>query len=358
MKTNLIFTALLSGASVMAAGCAGIGPPSIARDRFDYVASISESWKRQMLQNLLKVRYTDAPVFLDVTSVISGYAITSGLNVGGQYTPVGRSGDTFGSFGGSVGYADHPTITYAPLSGDKFARGFLAPLSVSAVLYLLQSGYPADVVLRICTSEINGLDNAYGGPGNPRAGDPRFAELLAAMREAQSAGILGMRIKSVKDQQELALYFRAPGAATTAPMRKIQELLGLNPQAREYNVVYGSFPANDTEIAILSRSALQVLTDFASYIDVPASEVAEGSVYAPPRSAEQERMFPRLLHVRSGDVAPANAHVSVRYRDQWFWIDDRDVQSKALFNFLMLLFSLTETGTPQAGAPVVTVPAR
>jgi hypothetical protein len=44
------------------AGCTGIGPPTVDRDRFDYVSAISESWKRQTLLNLIKVRYLDAPV--------------------------------------------------------------------------------------------------------------------------------------------------------------------------------------------------------------------------------------------------------------------------------------------------------
>ena len=34
-----------------------------------------DSWKRQMLLNLLKVRYTDAPVFLDISSVINSYSL-------------------------------------------------------------------------------------------------------------------------------------------------------------------------------------------------------------------------------------------------------------------------------------------
>ena len=47
----------------------------------------------------------------------------------------------------------------------------------------------------------------------------------------------------------------------------------------------------------------------------------------------------------------------MRYRGQWFWIDDRDQQSKRTLSFLMLLFSLTE-GAPTQPAPVVTIPAR
>jgi hypothetical protein len=39
---------------------------TVARDRFDYITAISDSWKSQMLLNLVKIRYGDAPVFLDV----------------------------------------------------------------------------------------------------------------------------------------------------------------------------------------------------------------------------------------------------------------------------------------------------
>jgi hypothetical protein len=53
-------------------GCAtGIGPGTIARDRFRYADAISDSWKRQMLLNMVKIRYADAPIFLDVSSIIS-----------------------------------------------------------------------------------------------------------------------------------------------------------------------------------------------------------------------------------------------------------------------------------------------
>ena len=55
--------------------CASIGPATLARDRFDYISAISDSWKSQMLFNLVKLRYGDAPVFLDVASVINQYAL-------------------------------------------------------------------------------------------------------------------------------------------------------------------------------------------------------------------------------------------------------------------------------------------
>src|SRR5579872_2194805 len=111
----------------MLAGCAAsVGPPTIARDRFDYVEAISESWKRQMLLNLVKVRYSDVPVFLDVTSVLNAYGIDNELHISGQAAPVGRNGDTFLGAEGITHYTDHPTITYVPVLGDKFAKSFMS----------------------------------------------------------------------------------------------------------------------------------------------------------------------------------------------------------------------------------------
>jgi hypothetical protein len=86
---------------------------------------------------------------------------------------------------------------------------------------------------------------------------------------------------------------------------------------------------------------------------VPEKDVAEGRVTAPPKEATSE--FPPLIRIKNGDSLPDDAYVGARYRKRWFWIDDRDLPSKRVFAFSMILFSLTETGG-RAGAPIVTVP--
>jgi len=100
---------------------------------------------------------------------------------------------------------------------------------------------------------------------------------------------------------------------------------------------------------------LQVSADLASWIEVPEADAAEGRVYAAHRDPTLEREMPPLLRIRYSDRKPVDAHVAVSYRDGWFWIDDRDFQSKQTLYSYMLLSSLTETGG-QGAAPIVTVP--
>jgi hypothetical protein len=79
-------------APLVLSGCAGFGPTTISHDRFDYAEAISKSWKSQMLLNMVKIRYADVPVFVDVTSVISSYTLA--IDVPEVHMAEGRSYET------------------------------------------------------------------------------------------------------------------------------------------------------------------------------------------------------------------------------------------------------------------------
>ncbi len=344
-------------------GCTSIGPGSITRDRFDYVASMSESWKRQALVNLVKVRYADAPVFLDVDAVISSYTWETNVNL--EATGAATLPDSTVTLGGSGRYSDQPTITYSPLTGAKFARSLLTPFSIPTIFALLQSGYRADLILRACVSRMNGLQNAYGGIGAPQGGSQRFAEALNYLRLAQEQGRLEIRNEEIKDEESknngrkaLLLDLHPTGdPVAVAGDNRLRDLLGLDAMAAEFQIVPGSFAQFPGEIAVTTRSMIEVLNDVASYIEVPRTDVTDGRVFVPQRTTDQLRAYPPYLNIHSGETEPENAYSSVRYRRHWFWIDDRDVQSKAVFNFMLLMFSLTEHGDSDT-RPVLTVPTR
>src|SRR4029079_13309347 len=112
---------------VNAIGCKGIGPGTVARDRFDYSASISESWKRQTLLNIVKLRYLDPPIFVDVGQIVAGYTLQGDVSAGGVFPEqlTAANGGNVATFGGAAHWIDRPTITYTPLTGNKFIRSLI-----------------------------------------------------------------------------------------------------------------------------------------------------------------------------------------------------------------------------------------
>jgi hypothetical protein len=346
---------VLAGVTLLLTACAGYGPTTISRDRFDYTAAISDSWKHQMLFNMVKIRYGDAPVFMDVTSVISQYQVAGQINLAATINSNPWSNSEV--LGAQGQYVDRPTITFSPILGDKFARSLMAPVPPPAILSLLQAGYPADLVFRMLVQEINGIRNRFGGEARARSADPEFYVLLEKIRKIQSDGTVGMRVNR-KDKEEAALLvFRGKrDPATETLSQDVRKMLGLDPQASEFNVVYGVVPRNSKEIALQTRSLLEVLIDLSADIEVPAAHVEEQRVSPTHVEKSDARgTIPPLIRIRNSSEKPGDAFVSIPYRNSYFWIDDRDMRSKKIFSFLMFVFTLVETGEKGA-APIVTIP--
>jgi hypothetical protein len=93
---------IIALAMIVLSGCASIGPGTVARDRFDYISAISDSWKSQMLLNLVKLRYGDAPVFLDIASVINQYGIEGSFGFTGNWTQNAQPPWPYGALYGVV----------------------------------------------------------------------------------------------------------------------------------------------------------------------------------------------------------------------------------------------------------------
>ena len=77
--TNPLRPLLLAGLSLLFTACTSIGPDTIPRDRFDYASAITESWKEQMLRNIVQLRYGEPPVFMEVASIINQYEFSGQL---------------------------------------------------------------------------------------------------------------------------------------------------------------------------------------------------------------------------------------------------------------------------------------
>jgi len=355
-----IVSAVLAAALALLSGCSGIGPSTVARDRFDYTVAISESWKSQMLLNMVKMRYGDVPVFIDVASVINQYALEQEIALGADSGIYNRSAASYvGPFAqAGAKYTDRPTITYTPLMGERFAKRMMTPISPNVLLHLIQSGYPIDMVFRFAINSINGIQNRFGGQVKAHSADPDFYLLLQLLRKMQDANAFGISARKVNDKEIMVIFINSKsGPALRGEIQEVKRILGLNPQANEFDVVYGSISMSDREISIQPRFMMEIITDLASHIQVPYPHVAAKRVNSTFRE-ESTGGIPvsPLIQVYSSLKKPDDTFISIPYRDYWFFIDDKDLQSKRVFSFLMFAFTLTETGIPKERVPIVTIP--
>ncbi|MFC1652319.1 hypothetical protein ACFL3F_01235 [Planctomycetota bacterium] len=351
----LTIAALLFGFIV--SGCHNVGPSTIPRDRFDYTEAISDSWKKQMLLNLVKLRYNDAPVFLEVSSIISQYAFETSVNAGLGWSDSALAGNSQ-SLGGSGRYTDRPTITYSPLMGEKFTRELMTPIPPAAIFSMIQAGWPVDRVLQVCVQSVNGLNNRAGSMAFARQAHPDFYRLILALRRVQQSGGVGIRVQKKDDEITTVLVFQKNiDESLRKDVHLVRELLGLEMEGHEFQLVYGHTSRAPNELAVLSRSMMEVLMEISTYVEVPPEHLTRGRVLPVLEESDQlpSGLIP-MMRILTSEKEPDEAFVSVKYGGQYFWIDDYDPRSRGMLTFLMILFSLTETGGG-AGVPLVTIPA-
>jgi hypothetical protein len=352
-----ITLALAAVGLLILTGCKSIGPGTVARDRYDYSDSISESWKRQTLLNIVKLRYLDPPIFVDVGQIVAGYTLETAVTAGGSFEQLDGNNATVG---GSARYTDRPTITYTPLTGNQFVKALMTPLPPESVFFTIQSGWPADGVLLAAAASINGLKNQETTVAGVTPPDSGFLRALELLRNLQRSGTVSMRVKQdLEKQQTTILTFRSQDVseATLAETRELRQLLGLNTEASEFALTFGGTGSHDRELAMITRSILHIMITMSGEVEVPAADVADGRAAPGVQSGVEFTRPVRLLRIRSSPGKPHDAFVSVNYRDTWFWIDDRDLKSKRTFAFMLFLFTLADTGGKE-NLPLITIPAQ
>jgi hypothetical protein len=96
-------------------------------------------------------------------------------------------------------------------------------------------------------------------------------------------------------------------------------------------------------------------------IEVPAEHVAQGLVTTTRDEAGQpfdwQQVTKGLFRVRAvkGNETPVGAHVAIRYKDYWFYIEETDQDTKNTFSLLMELARM-ELSTKGGSEPLLTIP--
>ena len=356
MKSKLTFVACCLALSLTGCLHPTIGPKSLPRDRAAYSSGLSDSWKEQMLLNIVKLRYIDAPTFVDIGNIVVSYTLTQDANAGGAITPGGNSSAALGINGS---FSNTPTITYTPLTGNKFIQGLLTPLQPASVFGAIQNGSAADLIMLSSLFSINGLKNQQATLNGVTPADPAFDQVRALARKIQVSGAVRTYAKQDAKGQTTVISIRTENITpeTLADIRELRRLLHLNQEATEFSLVSAPLSSSDTEIAVLTRSIITLMQNMAADVEVPAEDLAKNRAFPGFEKDHNSLDTNRLIRIHSAKQKSADAFVAVNYRNAWFWIDDGDLHSKQVFLQLMMLLSMADTGQKE-NLPVVTIPSR
>ncbi len=397
------------------AGCA-FGPYSLERSHGRYNESVRRVDEEQLLRNLVHMRYNEIPLNLNVSSIAAQYELAGQAEARPFFAAPNPAGTAFRSFTSvlpdvNVSGANRPTLTLLPADNGEAVQKFLTPITADTLVLLQQTSWPISTVLRLWVERLNGVPNASTASGPQRDMVPDFGRFQRAVGLIQSTQDLGLgvvqsverlveiggpippstidgpsAVEAAKDgmeyrtradgswglvRKERRLVLELNPAAVGHPvLEEIIGLLNLQPGLPRYEIVIApgivpdpsraSIPPSD-EVRASVRSTSQVYFYLANGVEVPCDHLAAGLVKLPAgpdgRPFDGRAVTEGLFAVQAcrGHKPPPNAFIAVKYRDYWYYIDDRDAQSKATF-MLVLSLSRLDFARQQPGGPLLTLP--
>jgi hypothetical protein len=413
MMTLGLRLALLAGLWMGVAGCA-LGPRAMESGRLRYNEAVKKTTEQQLLLNIVRLRYGDSPSSLSVTTIADQRELNASVGATPFFTSA-AAGD-LGGYRSTIlpqamlGGAERPTFSYTPNDDQDFARRLFTPISIEGMAYLVRTTWPISTVFRLGLENLNWVENAETASGPTPVQPPVYAEFrsgLEALQRLQDRGLVDIVHEERTEKRTDALPSETVSATAAVdavragyeyrtdaqgqwivvekkrvPVLRIGPTPGddpdvqefcrvfhLDPQLRKYDLTTESLdpflegiPAGGVDVLDLeTRSLLQILFFAGHATEIPPEHIACGIVRTtqggPASDFDWQEVLGGLLRIQSaaGRHPPACAHVAVRYQDYWFYIDERDHDSKATFALLMELSQL-ELGSGQGTAPLLTIP--
>jgi hypothetical protein len=336
--------------------CQTVGPQSMKFGRGQYNEVVQRTDGEQLLLNLVRLRYRDPPLFLEVTSIATSLSLELGTSVTGS---VGDAKSV--TPGGSVLYTERPTITYAPLHGSRFGQLFLTPIEPRTLLLLYHSGWAIDRILKVFVQRLGPLPNAPRASGPTPDQAPLYQDFFRAaeiLRSLWQDGHLEFGETRRGDVPVLVLTID-PTRAADPRVAELARLLGL-PQPTTTLLLTTTLRSSEPAVVpVVPRSLLAALYYTSQGVEPPAQDVRRGRVTRTREAGGEDfdwtRITGKLMRIRHSSRRPADPFVAVRYRGHWWYIDDSDLDSKSTFSFLSQALELLSSDV-RAATPVLTLP--
>ncbi len=343
---------LVSVLTAVMSACTSRGPTRLPPDRFDYNQAIAQSANEQMLLNLVRLRYSEIPVFLAVSSVLTQYSYAGTVGVSGSGgASLGQPLWQVGGQGNFV-YIERPTITYAPLTGDDFAKQLLKPIPSEMVFSLVSSGWPPRDLLLMTMFRLNDkLNMAF--EMTPEAFE-RFDAFQAIVDQIIELAKRDAMEVERSDEEKYLVFDERTDPETRQLIAALKNTLGLDPELSRFRITHQHMDRKPDEVTMRVRSILELMGFLSRGVEIPQAHRERN--FAEVVAGGEDEVLRRIpLRVHSQVEPPEDAFVAVQFEGHWFYIVQSDHQSKRSFGLLEYLFQMQAPQTPTVG-PLLTVP--
>jgi hypothetical protein len=356
---------------ILISGCASRGAKRLPDDRFDYNAALGSSAIEQMLLNIVRSRYMEMPVFLEVGSVVAQYSYDSSLSLGyfrefinNRLAPTSDTASADANFA----FSEFPTITYQPLQGEKFTRHLYSEVPAELFLAAANSGWAIDLMMLIGVERFGSAENMTFGvvrSEKQRASDlgnlERFArtiELLFLLVDAKLIEVnrvVGDEKNGTETEHHLVIDHVVPEDLRPL-VTELRQLIGIR-SGNRFKITSRTTELGADEISVQTRSVMAMVKYMARGIEIPAAHLEAGWVidYGLQTIESMDRLFPFRVH--SSRARPHNAFAAVRYQDYWYSVDQADIVSKRSLEHLMIFYQINAP-VSEDSAPLLTLPTR
>ncbi len=358
-----IFALILSGCHVSSKVALNGGG-----GRNAYNISVQQTSKEEMLLNLVRLRYTDIPYFLDVSSVTTQFTYQA---KGAALFPIpGFTRLNPAELGGELSWQNQPTLQYTPLDGQAFAIQMLRPIDLRALQQLIFTGWDIDRVFKVIIQSLDNIPNATQASSPTPSYVPKykkFQDVIDLLRVFQTDGQLqiGVGIKQNGQEYNLAgdaipntMQISFPsGRPESDKLAELFSEVRKNKGRYILNMNLGYDEA--AEIGIMTRSLIGCMYFLSLGVNVPKKDIENGCVFSTKHPDgtmfDWRDILDGILDIKYSKDRPSCAFSSVKYRDHWYYITDCDVESKRTFVLLMQLYNL-QSGETKATGPLLSIP--
>lgn len=347
--------------TLLLTSCAGkVGPHNVKTDSLQYNRAVQTSIDKQLLLNIVRLRYRDNPTFLDVGLVSTTYEFNRNGNIAFNIQTKPEFNTSISpEFG--MSYTERPTTTYQPLKGEGLVKQMMSPVSLQTLYLLNSSGWRIDRILRCCVQRMNNLNNAVSASRPTPSVAPDYEDFLE-MTKLFHALETNEDIEIVADHNEATGKFDFviqidKNSADRKIMERIWTLLNLAPETYLIKLVpYHSRENLPNEVHVDTRSPMSVMYFLSQGVHAPECDQAYGTVTVTHDKAgnffDWENVLGGIITVHHDPECACGIAVSVEYRGHLFYISDSDLTSKSTFSLLAQLLAL-QTGN--AIVPVYTL---